>query len=186
MWGAPPAQGAQGAVGAGQDDGGLIWVPLGDGLAHPSQQAGQQARPAAVPETLPFAPPLGLQAAGAPAAALNGFQQLDAALLQPLPSLPMPSGDASAGGTGQPAGASSAATTEAVDKQAVAREKNRLAQRRFRCVTVWNSRWVQAPRPFAAAVLLNQHSLPSRTSASHLRRGVSTSGESNPYILTHH
>ncbi len=140
MWGAPPAQGAQGAVGAGQDDGGLIWVPLGDGLAHPSQQAGQQARPAAVPETLPFAPPLGLQAAGAPAAALNGFQQLDAALLQPLPSLPMPSADASAGGTGQPAGASSAATTEAVDKQAVAREKNRLAQRRFRCAVFQGKR----------------------------------------------
>ena len=131
MWETEPSAGRGALRTEQQDDGGLVWVPQTDRMLHPDQLAGAAGLPPAGTEGLSLLP--SLQAAATPAPVLDGSPQLYGALLPPLPSLPIASGDASAGGAGQPADSSFAATTETVDKQAIAREKNRLAQRRFRC-----------------------------------------------------
>lgn len=119
-----------GVVGGDQDGGSLVFVPCNNALMQQGQPAvGQQ--PAGTREL----PLLRFQGAGQPPPLLSDMAQLDAALLPPPPDLPMAGGGAGGGGTGQPAESSFAATAGGVvDKQAIAREKNRLAQQRFRWV----------------------------------------------------
>lgn len=120
-------------MGGDQDGGSLVFVPCNNALMQQGQPAAAVGQQPAGTEGLPLF--LRFQGAGQPPPLLSDMPQLDAALLPPLPDLPMAGGGAGGGGTGQPAESSFAATAGgAVDKQAIAREKNRLAQQRFRWV----------------------------------------------------
>ena len=132
MWSVAQAHGAPGGARFLQDNTDLLWVPQSDSMMPVGRQgpAGELSAAGPLPEALPFVS--GLQPAAGHAPVLQGLPQLNGALQQARQSLPMPAADASGGGATDAAGTGSATTAEAVDKQAVAREKNRLAQRRFR------------------------------------------------------
>ena len=127
MWGEGKAHTAGSA---GEDNSDLLWVPQGAPQGASMMPVGYQGatgmQGAAPTLHRGSAIVTGLQPAAGHAPVLQGLPQLNGALQQALQSLPMPGADASGGGGG------SATTAEAVDKQAVVREKNRLAQRRFR------------------------------------------------------
>ncbi len=95
------------------------------GLLQSDQPAGGQPQQPAADRLLPS-----LQTSPTPALGLDGLPQLDGGLLDLLPPLPLvPSTSSGAAASG----AATTSTAELVDKRAVAREKNRIAQQRFRC-----------------------------------------------------
>ncbi|KAI7838420.1 hypothetical protein COHA_007792 [Chlorella ohadii] len=128
MWGAPAPgdalAAAPGPFGAQPDQGGLAWMLNSGGLLHSDQPAGGQPQQPAADRLLPS-----LQTSPTPALGLDGLPQLDGGLLDLLPPLPLvPSTSSGAAASG----AATTSTAELVDKRAVPREKNRIAQQRFR------------------------------------------------------
>lgn len=154
-------------------DGSLAFMPVSNTLLHqPNQPAGAQALAA---EGLPFLH--GLQAPGLPDTGLDGLPPLDGVLdpLPPLPAVSASGGAAAAAASSAPraSGAIKPASARRADKQAIAREKNRLAQQRFRWAghrkeraaagcpaagrTPWRRRIVHPPAP----LLRHSHLVPT-------------------------